>query len=212
MKKTYLVLLFLAFSLLFIGKKLYAYSATGHDDFKKITFVDGDYRLLNEYSSKEISDAYAYLSHKGFGWVTYFMNIEEKATYDGVTIFSRSNNTKDCIDFDYYLKENNVTTCSVSVSGSVSTKVTGTIKKINVSSGLDFSTKKTTETENSTEEKTSFTFTIYPGKKLTMLVTGVCYVTTAVSKYYFLGICTKKGSWEKIDVETVIYELREERI
>lgn len=210
MKKCYFLLLFLTILFLTLGKNVNAYTETGHDDFRKIVFVDENCKLLNSYSSKQINGFYNDLLKVRFGWTTYYINIEEEATYEGITIFSRSNLSSDPIKFDYYFKETTVTTRSVTVTGNVSAKITGSIKKVNISSGLEYTNKKESSVEVSEETKTSFSFVIYPGKKLTMLVTGVCYVTTGVSKYNFLGINFKKGKWEKVDVDTIVYEIREE--
>ena len=212
MKKVIFSLFLLSVLFLTIGKRLDAYSETGHSDFRKITFVDQSCKLLNSYSDKEIDGYYKKLSKKGFGWSTFYLNMEEEATYEGVIIFSRANSTSSPIAFDYSLKDVTFSEVSVTVTGSVSAKVSGTIKKVTLGANVDASRKKTTESSNTTETKTSINFKIQPGTKLTMLVTGICYVTTGVSEYRFFGARFRKGAWEKIDVDTIVYEVREEAI
>lgn len=212
MKKTILGLFLLSVMFLTMGKVLGAYTETGHSDFRKITFVDSKVRLLKNYSEKEINKYYSSLTKKTFGWSTYYLNLDEKASYEGVIIFSRANSTSAPISFDYSLKDVTFSEVSVTVTGSVSAKVSGTIKKITLGASGEVSAKRTKESSTTTEEKTAISFMIQPGTKLTMMVTGVCYVTTAVSIYRFLGIKVRKGAWEKIDVDTIVYEVREEAL
>ena len=212
MKKLILGLLFLSIIFLSIGRIGNAYSETGHSDFRKIEFVSSSPKLLKHYSDSEIEKIYKGMSKKTFGWSTHYLNMEEEATYVGLTIFSRANSTSAPITFDYSLKDVTFSEVSVTVSGSVSAKISGSIKKVTLGLSGDVSAKKTTESSNQTELKTSQNFVIQPGKKLTMVITGVCYVTTGVSVYRFLGIRFQKGAWEKIDVDTIIYEVKEETI
>ena len=210
MKKAILGLFLLSILFLTLGKKLDAYTETGHSDFRKIVFVDSSCKLLKEYKEKEIEGYYKSLSKKGFGWSTYYLNIEEEAIYEGVTIFSRANSTSTPITFDYSLKDVAFSEVSVTVSGSVSAKVSGSIKKITLGASAEATNKKTTESSSQTEMKTSINFKIQPGTKLTMVITGICYITTGVSDYRFMGMRLRKGAWEKIDVDTIVYELKEE--
>ncbi|MBO4666775.1 MAG: hypothetical protein J5666_01410 [Bacilli bacterium] len=212
MKKLILGLFLLSICFLTMGKTMYAYSETGHSDFKKIEFVDPDCRLLKNYSQKEINDRYDSLVKKSFGWSTFYFNIEEEASYEGITIFSRANSTSAPISFDYSLKDVTFSQVSVSVSGSVSTKISGSIKKVSLGANADITAKKTTESSTTTESKTAITFKIQPGTKLSMRIIGVCYVTTGVSCYRFFGVRIRRGAWEKIDVDTIIYEIKEETI
>lgn len=212
MKRTILGLLMLSIVFLTIGKKANAYTETGHSDFRKIVFVDEKRELLKNYSEKEIERFYKEMAYKSFGWTTFYINIEEEAYYEGVTLFSRANSTSAPIAFDYSLKDVTFSEVSVTVSGSVSAKVSGTIKKVTLGASGEVNVKKTKESSSTTEEKTSINFKIQPNTKLTMVITGVCYVTTGVSVYRFMGIKFRKGTWEKIDVDTIVYEVREEAI
>lgn len=212
MKKVIFGLFLLSISFLTIGKSLYAYSETGHNDFRTIEFVNPDCRLLKNYTQTEIDYYYDSLARKTFGWSTFYLNIEEEATYTGITIFSRANSTSMPITFDYSLKDVSFSQVSVSVSGSVSAKVSGSIKKISLGGSGEVSAKKATESSTTTEMKMAINFKIQPGTKLSMNITGVCYVTTGVSCYRFLGIRLRHGAWEKIDVDTIIYEVKEEAI
>ena len=51
-----------------------------------------------------------------------------------------------------------------------------------------------------------------PYTKVTLQIKGTGKLTNGVSKYRFLGIVFNKGAWERIDVETIYYELKEEPV
>lgn len=198
--------------IMLVSNKVKAYSETGHEDFKKIIFVDSRCKLLNEYGSDEIDKSIKSLGTNVFGWRTRYFNLNQKAYYEGITIFSRSNKSSEAIKFDYVLNETQVTETSVTVKGSVSTKITGTVKKVALTFNGEGEYIKEVGNSYTSSAKTSITFNINPNKKLSLVVSGECYVTTAVSRYKFLGITFKKGSWENIEVETIIYEIKEENI
>lgn len=212
MKKILICLIFCLLMIARFSNIASAYSITGHEDFKKITFVNSDSRLLVDYNANEIEEALNMIKSSLFGWSTIYFNINEEANYEGVVIFSRSNKSNEVVKFDYVLNKTEVTETSVTVKGAVSTKITGTIKKINMTVNGEGEYIKENGNSYTSNEKTTLSFNVQPNKKLSLIVTGKCYVTTGVSKYRFLGITFKKGSWENIDVETIIYELREEDI
>ncbi len=205
--------LFCFICLILIENSASAYSKTGHDDFKVIEFT-GDGELINTYSSVDFKPFYNRIKRKAFGWSTEYIQKEKEALYEGVTIFSRSNKTKSPVKFTYDIKETTMTEKSVKVKGSVTSKITGEIKKIKLGTSLEVSGsyEKSQATKTQKEESTGLTLTINPNKKLTMLVTGTCYVTSGVSKYFFCWINTKKGEFEIVDCETFVYELREEKL
>ena len=202
------------FSLVFSGTKIHAYKDTGHDDFTSITFVEGEHRLINDYTNSEVKNLYKKVNKKAFGWVTHYLLMDEKVNYDGLVIFSRSNKTSKNMNFEYYLKETLTTKTDVKISGSVSGKIAGTIKKINttLSGEVKGEVENTNSKTDTTDSKTTINIVIYPKTKITMIQTGEAYITSGVSKYYFFGMTFKKGIWERIDVSTMYYELREEQV
>ena len=124
MKKVSFYFLFIMalFVLLLICKDVKAYSVTGHEDFKKITFVNGEKYLLNEYSKTSIDKTMSSLKGYAFGWRTVYYNINEEAYYEGITIFSRSNKSNDIVKFDYILY----------IDGCKGTLFSGTIQMIGI--------------------------------------------------------------------------------
>ena len=217
-KKRIKLLLLVVFAFLLsvcaFGKsRVFAYDATGHSEFRTISFVHKDQKLLVEYRDDEIKDLYKKINRRVFGWSTYYMAVDEKVSYDGNIVFSRSNKTSSPISFEYVLKETEITKRAVTVSGSVSAKVSGTVQKINLGIGVEAKASITDEDSISytSDAKTGININIMPRTKVTLIETGEGYLTSGVSKYYFFGISLRKGNWERIDVDTLYFELREER-
>lgn len=196
-----------------VSFKFNAYTETGHEDFQKIK-VKGVVKLLNEYSNSEIDDEIKKLSFKLFGWSTNVINKNIPMEYDGKILFARSNKTTQTVKVEYVLKETEVTETSVKVKGSVSAKITGEFKKINTGVSGNLSYENVKEDINSYEKETelSLSMQIKPNTRLILITTGEGVITNGVSKYTIFGITIKKGGWERIDVETIYFEFREETL
>lgn len=190
-----------------------AYSETGHEDFKKITLFS-EAKLLKEIWNKDIDKKLDEIPWMFFGWGTKYFCLNEKIEFEGDIIFSRSNKTDQVVTIDYYIQEAETTETSVAVKGTVSTKITGKIKKINmdISGSGDLTISKTNTNSYESSTKTSFKIVMKPYTKVTLQIKGTGRLTNGVSKYRFLGIVFNKGAWERIDVETMYYELKEEVI
>jgi hypothetical protein len=191
---------------------LNAYSATGHDQFTSIEFVD-DGKLLVNMTSKEIEFGYKTLGKRKFwGWKHHYFTIKKEAIYVGEIIFAKANRSKQTIDLNYTLKETTTNERSIKVGGSLSGKFAGKIDQIDASLNATVSSDYTDTDTNTRVEDTSFKATIKPNRRVVFRVTGEALVTNGVSKYYVCGITFNKGSWEYIDVVTKYYELIEEEI
>jgi len=204
---------FLMILMALTNNKVYGYSETGHEDFKKI-YIKSDVKLLKDIWNKDIDAKLEEIPWKFFGWGTKYFCYEEKIEFDGDIIFSRSNRTDQTVTIDYYIQEAETSETSVSIKGTVSTKITGKIKKINsdvsVNGDVTISSSSTNSFESST--KTSFKVVIKPYTVVTLQIKGTGRLTNGVSKYRFMGITFNKGAWERIDVEKIYYELREEEL
>lgn len=213
MKKVFLFSCILSFLLLGVKTVIKGYVKTGHDEFAEIIFYNDGDLLLVERDRSSILDAYNSLKGgKVFGWETYYFNINSKAKYVGDTIFSKSNRTKNMFVVNYKINQETFVEKSVRINGSVSSKIAGEIKKIDlsVSPKIDiWYEKNNTFTK---EEETKFQLEIIPMTKVSLRISGDAYVTSGVSKYYFLGIVLRKGEWERVEVETMYYELVEEEL
>ena len=211
MKKIFLLIISIGVLCFSIGINVNAAIKTGHEDFLDI-FFEGDGKLINQLSDEEIDELSGGIKRKAFGWKTTYYNYNRKVKYDGKILFSKSNKTQIPFLFEYKLMEEEVKTKSVAVNGSVSAKITGTIEKIkttitgNAGTDIDYENESVT----SSELTTSIEMNVMPGRRITMITSGDAYITSGYSKFYLFGITIRKGLWERIDVETIYYELREE--
>ena len=75
---------------------------TGHKEFTKITFLyNKDNYLLVEMNNTQLEEMMSNVKRKAFGWSTYTNVINNEVVYEAGSIFSRSNNTSQPIDFTY---------------------------------------------------------------------------------------------------------------
>lgn len=209
----YALLLLIVF--LIMPLKTMAYVKTGHEEFMEINFLDKKDKLLINRDAKEIEEGYKKVSDRRvFGWKTYYFNINSQANYIGDILLSRSNRTNNPFIINYKVEEQTFKDRSYRINGSVSGKVTfgGSKSKVEGSISPSFGGYYDRRDSHTKEETTDFKLNIMPHTKLTLRITGEAYVTSGVSKYYFLGLCLRKGEWERVDVETMYYELVEENL
>lgn len=212
-KKVLLLIFLIIIFFLMCTLKTSAYVKTGHDEFTEINFLDKNDKLLINRSSSEIEEAYRAISKgKIFGWATNYFNINSEANYIGDILFSRSNRTSNTFTINYKVEEEKFSNKSIRINGSVAAKIAFGNSKSKIDASISPTISGYYDKTNgySKEETTDFKLNILPNTKVTLRVSGEAYVTSAVSKYYFLGICLRKGEWERIDVETMYYELVEE--
>ena len=130
--------------------------------------------------------------------------------YTSTVIFSRSNKTRETYVFSYDLETVNYNKVSVSVKGNISAKGVFKLKKAEITGSGDLTISHTSDSYNETTESGKMNVVIHPNKKVTLRIVGEARITNGVSKYYFLGICFKKGAFEIVEVTSIIYELKEE--
>ena len=180
-----------------------AASKTGHKEFEKITFVyNPEAKLLVDMSNSELNEMMKKVKKKVFGWSIYSKIKNYDVIYEAGTIFSRSNNTSQEINFNYNTTSTTKKQFSFNLSGTLAMKTSGKIDDVSASLKSDISF----------EEEMDFTIRILPRKKVSLIVKGNATISNGANKYYFLGICTKKGYWEYVDVINEYYELYEEEI
>ena len=187
-----------------------AYSNTGHDQFTYLAYDNSDYYILKDYSQAMIDNCYSKIKRIAFGWNTNSVHEYEDGTYIGEIVFSRSNKTLAPLTFTYSLSEVVYEMHSYSVSGSLSLKQTSKLKKVELNAAESFEVKVSGESSIKTTETNTMTITVNPNKKITLRVRGECKISLGFAKYYFIGICTKKGAFELVDVTTSYFELYEE--
>lgn len=126
--------------------------------------------------------------------------------------FSRSNNTSQEINFNYNTTSTTKKQFSFNLSGTLAMKTSGKIDDVSASLDKSIRSDIGLKSDISFEEEMDFTIRILPRKKVSLIVKGNATISNGANKYYFLGICTKKGYWEYVDVINEYYELYEEEI
>ena len=83
-----------------------ASSKTGHKEFSDITFLyDESAKLLIKMSKNEKRQMLKNVKREAFGWSNYTNLYNRQVIYEANTIFSRSNNTRQSIEFKYSTTE-----------------------------------------------------------------------------------------------------------
>ncbi len=211
MKKFYLFI-FCLFLLMGITQVSVSASETGYSAYKEIEFSDKDMHLLIDLT-KEERNAYLKKIKKTFaGWRFKIISYPIVGKFIGETIFSRYNNTSQTIDFNYTSSIMKTTESSVKTIGSIG--ASGSAKGKSISGALEGQIRKEIGEVKSTKltEETEFTVKIKPGRKISLIIKGNVKVSNGVAKYFFFGICFKKGAWEIVDLVSEYYELCEEII
>lgn len=187
---------------------------TGHSDILELDFKEPNrgYLLLNQMKSSMIDAHYRKVSKRAFGWSVDVINNEVPIWYISEVVLSKSNNTTNPLVYEYSLRTQVTEEVSMSVSGSIAGKFSGKIKGVTGSLESTIKGEISKKVVNFYEEKTTFDVIVNPGKKVSLLVRGDGEISTGVGKRYFLGIVTKKGTWEYITKLTEYYELYEENI
>ena len=183
----------------------------GHDEFTKVKTDPDEYRaFLDELSDEEIKNMHGSIRRRFIGWSVAPYTSNTIVHYEGDTVFAKSNNTSQILSFNYQYETETVNTTSVTTSGSISPKVSGKIGGVNV--GLDAAIRYEIgkKEQKSVNESTRLTFIIKPYSKLTITIKGDGVLNNGAGRYYFFGICFKKGEWEYIDVINEYYDFYEE--
>lgn len=186
---------------------------TGHPEFKTFDISeDSGVRLINELSEKEIKEKQNKLKRRFFGWRSNAFVQNYEVTYVGETIFSRANSTHSSAEFTYSVVEKKSETTSISVMGSISPKISGKVESVSLALDSTIRGEIGKKKEFSRQDKTVFTITINPGKKISLIEKGTASLSNGAAKYFIFGFCVKRGMWEYIDVVNQFYELCEEYI
>lgn len=186
------------------------YSNTGHEQFSELKYVNDEYMILKDYSNMMIEKSYSKVQRKAFGWSVYMEREYADATYVGAIVFSRSNKTLTPFTFTYSLTEVTYEEQSYSITGSLSLKQSAKLKKVELSAAESIEVKMSGESSLKTTESNTMSITVNPNKKITLRISGECKISLGFAKYYFIGMCTKKGVFECVDVVTSYFELYEE--
>ena len=183
----------------------------GHDEFTKVYPDPDEYHVfLDEISRDDIKNMHSGVRRRFIGWSVNPYTSNTIVHYVGDTVFAKSNNTSQLLSFNYQYETETINTTSITTSGSISPKVSGKIDGVNL--GLDAAIRYEIgkKEQKSVNESTRLSFIIKPYTKLTVTIKGDAVLNNGAGRYYFFGICFKKGEWEYIDVINEYYDFYEE--
>lgn len=205
-----LLIIFMLFSVPFVRVSSYEpYTLTGHEQFEEFILPKGK-RILLSYSNNEINRKYKDVPKALFGTEYSYFDKYIPVQYKSTVIFSRSNKTRESYVFTYDLETVKYDSVSVVVKGNINAKSVIKLKKTDITAGGDITISHQTDSYIKTTEAGEMKVTIHPNKKVTLRIVGDARITNGVSKYYFLGICFKKGAFEIVEITSTVYELLEE--
>lgn len=186
---------------------------TGHKEYNEINFLyNPNGKLIIELSTTEKNEIIKKVKRKVFGWSNHVNILNGIVEYTADTIFARSNNTNQVIEFDYETTSTRKDTTTRSLQGTLSLKASGKISDISLSLDESIRSEIGYKTEISFSEETGFDFKINPGKKISLIVKGHAALSNGASKLFFLGVCIDKRLWEYVDVTNEYYEIYEETL
>ena len=135
-----------------------------------------------------------------------------KIDYVGDTVFAKANNTSNTLSFIHTFEVEDVLETSVSVSGDIHLDVGIKGKKVTTAVDSRIRGEIGRKTKKTTTETLKTTIIIPANTKVTVTIKGKARLNNGVAKYFFLGIGTKKGTWEYIDIINEYYDYYEEAI
>lgn len=205
-----LLIIFMSLSLFNMTKTSFdPYTKTGHEQFEEFDIPKGR-RILISYTDNEIDIKYKDVSRCFFGTRESYFDKYIPVKYKSTVIFSRSNKTRESYVFKYDLETVHYCNVSVSVTGNISAKKVFKSQKGDLTTEGDLSVSYETESYDKITENGQLSVVIHPNKKVTLRIVGDARITNGVSKYYFFGMCLKKGAFEIVEITSVVYELIEE--
>ncbi len=207
-------LIFICLICLFLSSfALMEVKAEEYLNYQEIVFDDDDAELLKDFSTSEYNSYYKKITKKKFsGWKLYVVNENEPVEFISETKLKIYNDGYSTIKHDITLKTSTETKFQITASGSVSTSVSGSVKKFKGSIDADIKASVSYSKTSSSSETYEFTIIVDPKTYVTIVTRGEGEVSNGVAKKYFCWIESKKGGWEIFTVKTEYYEIVKERI
>ncbi|NLN51049.1 MAG: hypothetical protein GX149_05460 [Acholeplasmataceae bacterium] len=208
MKKWFL---FLFIVICFTVSKSVVYADSNYKAFEDIELQSG--KFLSEYSKSDYQTYYKKVNKRKFlGWRIYQVTDEAKVTYKTETLFSYYNDGYTPIEYNYEMKKKSTKSISLSATGSIDVKLSGTVEKFK--GGLDQSLKITSayKSESETQENIKLKISIDPGTMLNLYITGEGHISNGVAAHYIFWITHYKGGYEVFVVTTQYYRLEKVRV
>ncbi|MDD2575298.1 MAG: hypothetical protein PHD47_02375 [Acholeplasmataceae bacterium] len=165
-------------------------------------------KLLSAFTKSDFNKHYKKVTKRKFyGWRINQVNTDIKVTYKTETLFSYYNDGYSKIEYTYEQTKKSTKTRSLSSTGSIGVKVSGSVDKFK--GGLD-SSLKLTDSNSSTdliEEDYKLKVSVEPGTMLNLYIYGEGLISNGVAANYLFWIRTAKGGYEIFTVTTQYYRL-----
>lgn len=212
-KKIKLIVISILISLFIVITPNVKAEKTGYDEYSEIEFLEvKKTTLLVNMENSEKEAMLKGVRRRAFGWSSYINISNVKVLCTSDVIFSRSNLTRDNVHFTYKTVMGRSNETSKSYTGTLGSKISGKIKSVSTALDLSIRGEIGEKAKTTFDETSTFTINIYPYTRVSLIVMVEGNLSQGASKSFFLGIPTKKGTWEYIDVVCEYYELREEVI
>ncbi len=200
MKKLFIVILFISFTF-FVNNSCYAAS----DDYQTFSQMKlSSSKLLKNYTENELDEYYKLINKRKLeGWRIAYINKNIKANFVSETVFSIYNTGSSAIEYEISTVSEEINKISISYTGSISAKVSGSVKKFK--GGLDASLKIESESNETMSLKTTekFSICVDPHTKVSMYIAGSGYLTTGVACNYLFWFVKQKGAFEYFQITDI---------
>ncbi len=186
---------------------------TGHKEFTSLTFLyNPEAKLLINTDKKTLEELMNGIKRKAFGWSINYNIVNYRVVYEAESIFSRSNNTSQTINFTYNTTSTTHKQLTLGGSSTIGMKLSGKIDTISATLDTTIKNELGFKSEKTFKEDIDFSIKILPHKRVSLVVKGFGNLSNGAAKNYFLGICLKKKYWESVEILNEYYELYEEEI
>ena len=209
-KKILILFMFCGLIILAIPTRV---NANSHPEFQELILpYVSNAELIEDMSNAKINNAYKKVKRKLFGWNINPITRDLTIDYVGDTVFAKANNTSNTLSFVHTFEVTDSLETSVSVSGDIQLELGIKGKKVTTAVDTKIRAEIGRKTKKTTTETLKTTIVIPAHTKVSVTIKGKARLNNGVARYYFLGVSTKKGTWEYIDVINEYYDYYEENI
>lgn len=196
MKKYYLLLIIVFIFVLLSGKNLNVNAhSNSYTEYKELYLAKGE--LISNWTDTEIKSYEKKIGKRKFyGYNTYVVNKNVRCNFISRTLLSTYNSGYSGIKYSSTLTESDTVKTSVNCTGSLKTKVSGTIKKFKT--GLDASASIEVDYSKIVVIKKDehISLTVDPKTELVIYIKGEGRLTNGYAKEYYMFTTVGKGAFE----------------
>mgnify|MGYP004632210555 CR=1 FL=1 len=210
MKLIYMIFIFINFFTIAPNIKKGA-NGNDYNQFQSVNLAKG--KLIKNWTDKEKNQFVPSLNKRKFwGWNVIIINKEVEATFESEILFSFYNNGPTEMEYSKTITYDKSIKTSISSTGNISYKGTGTFKKFkhNLDSSINLSY---TKTENKEEKQTdTIKIKVDPGYKAIIYMTGTARVTNGRAQRYFFWCKQNVGCFEYFTITSLYPRVKKVKI